>query len=344
MAVGQGALISAYSYFAVGRETTTGTYNTATAALDFMSSTLKTTKDSKILEEISRKRTYAERISLGKVCEGEVEHYFRPDVTSNAYFLQNAFGGTVTSATVTAASSFTHTFEVGGMDQSWGSMCINMRKGDSTNGKVWEYSGVRVNEYTLSAELDDALMCSMALIAYDSTQTSNDVESALTMSCAQPLNFDNGRFSIENSFGSLTSSSFWHVQTMEFKIANSLKSDTDSRRIGSDILQVLPPGIQSYELSVEMRFDTTTAYDAMINATRIYGEFEFLGTTLSGSSVRRGINFVFPKLYIKEAGDPEVGGPDEIIKSTVVFDVLRDCSSATGYACQAILTNGISSY
>jgi hypothetical protein len=69
-------------------------------------------------------------------------------------------------------------------------------------------------------------------------------------------------------------------------------------------------------------------------------EFEFLGATLAGSSVRKGIKFVFPKVYIKDAGDPEIGGPEEILVSEIAFDVLRDASSTGGYAVTAIVTNG----
>jgi hypothetical protein len=78
----------------------------------------------------------------------------------------------------------------------------------------------------------------------------------------------------------------------------------------------------------------------MMNATKLAGEFEFIGTTISGSSVTRGLLLEFQKLYVKDAGDPEVGSADEILTANVVFDVLRDCS-ASGYACRATITNGV---
>jgi hypothetical protein len=58
------------------------------------------------------------------------------------------------------------------------------------------------------------------------------------------LNFSDGRISVEaDSIGAVTTTSFWHVQSCEFGIANNLKSDSASRRIGTDTLDVLPPGI-----------------------------------------------------------------------------------------------------
>lgn len=345
---GQNAFFSGFSYIGIGRETIGGygVYTTAPAALDFLSASIKTMQEGKILEEITRSRTYAQRILMSRKIEGSLDFYFKPGITACGYILQNAMGGTITSATAAGETigggAIVHTFNVGEMNSSsYASLCINVRKGDATNGKVWEYSGIRVNELTFSAEIDDALKCSMSFIGADSTQVSSSISSALTVSAAMPLTFSLGRFSIENSAGSLTSSSFWHVQSVSFGIQNSLKAEG---RIGSDIINALTPGIASFNLSVNMRFDTLTAYQAMINATRLYGEFEFTGNTIPGSVAREGIKFRFHKLYVNDAGDPEIGGPDDVLKSEVSFHVLRDDSSASGYAVQALLTTTITSF
>jgi len=348
MAVGDSSLISGLSYMAIGRETTTGTYSTCTAQLDFLSSSIKTTKENKILEQIERGRTMSKRISLMKKIEGDVEFYVYPAVTSTAFILQNAFGvGSITSATATGettgGSAITHTFSLGSQNGSFSSLCINLRKGE-TAGQVFEYSGMKVNELTLTGELEEALKASVSFIGFDSSTTTNDIESALSSSSALPLSFDRGRFSTELTFASLTSTSLWHVQSVEFGIANSLKSDNEARRIGSDILAVLPSGIASFTLNATIRFDTTTAFDAMINETQLAVEFEFLGKTLTSSVIREGLKLQFPKVFISEAGDPEIGGPDEVLTSDVVFHVLRDDSSATGFAVRALLTNEIASY
>lgn len=347
MAVGQNGLHAGLSYLAVGRETTLGSYNTCTAQLDFISASLKTTKERKIIEEISNSRVFTKDLGMAKKIEGEVEFNFRPRLTSSGYLLQNAFGGTISTATTTSETigggGLDHTFEIGAMNQSFPSMCFNMRKGPATTGRVFEYNGLRVNEYGLTAELDEPLKVNVGVIGFDSTQTSNDVSGSLTAINVDCLSFVNGRFSVESTFASLTSTSFWHVESFEFKISNSLKAD-ESRRIGSDILVDLPPGMATFELGATIRFDTTTAYDAMLAETVLAAEFEFQGDTISGSVAREGIKFRFPKVTISEAGDPEIGGPDEILKSDVVFNVLRDASSATGYAVQAVMTSDITSF
>ncbi len=49
MAIGQGALVGNLSYFAVGREITYGTYATCTAGINFLSASIKTMKEVKII-------------------------------------------------------------------------------------------------------------------------------------------------------------------------------------------------------------------------------------------------------------------------------------------------------
>lgn len=348
MQEGQGALISSLSYLAVGRESTFKTYNTCAAGLPFISCNLKTTKENKTLEQIETSRTYSKRISMMKKVEGECEFYAYAESTALAYLLQNAFGGTITSATATGETAgglaFTHTFGIGNFDQANTSLCLNHRKGDSAGGFVFEYNGTRVNELMLTAEIDDALKGSVGLICVDSTQTSNDVASALGTMCDEPLSFVDGRLSVESTLASLTASSFWHVQSVELGLNNALKNDAASGRIGSEVLDVLPPGIVAFTFTMTMRYDTLTAYNAMLNGTTLAAQFEFLGSTLTTSVIRRGLKLTMPKIFVSDAGDPEIGGPDEVLTSELTCHVLRDCSSANGYAMQAELTNDTASY
>ena len=97
---------------------------------------------------------------MGRVLSGDLEFYFVPNLDACAYILQSAFGGTVTSATTTIEAAettggggFDHTFEIGNMDQSYTSLCMNARKGESTGAHVFEYQGFRVNEISFSAEI-----------------------------------------------------------------------------------------------------------------------------------------------------------------------------------------------
>jgi hypothetical protein len=348
MAVGQGALMGDLSYLAIGRETTYGTYVTGSAGMNFLSAGLKMTKETKILEEIQTSRTNSNFIQLGRTIEGEIEFYYSPKNLACNYLLQNAFGGgPVTTATATGETAgglgFKHQIDISDFSQTYSSLSINMRKGDSIGAKIFEYSGLRVNELSMVAEIDEPLIMNVGLIGKDASISTNDISANLSTLTQTPLSFVNGRFSIETSTGALTSTSYWHVESFEFKIANNLNSDSSARRIGTDTLQVLPAGLATFELKATVRFDTTTAYAAMVAGTRLAGEFEFQGDTLSGSAVREGIKVTLPYLIISDAGDPEIGGPNEVLKSEVTFAVLRD-PTASGYACRAIVTNLASSY
>lgn len=352
MAVGQYMNVGGLSYVAIGRETTLGTYNTCTAALDCLSASLVTSQDTKVLEQIERTRTFSKRISLMKKISGDLEFYFAPQMDACGFILQAAFGGAITSATATgetlgagASSAMSHTFNVGNMnDQSHPSLCVNIRKGDSTHGKVFNYSGVRVSQIGFQANIDDAVKCSVSLLGIDSTQVSNDVSAALGITSTSLLSFVDGRVSVETTVAALTTTSFWHVQSVEFGWNNGLKADADAGRIGSALITTLNPGMVQPSLKCKIRFDTTTAYSAMINATKLSVELQFNGPTMTSSSIRQSLKFTFPTVYVANAGDPSIGGPDQPLTSDVEFQVLRDDTTSTGYAVQGVLVNQKSSW
>lgn len=350
MAVGQGAIVSTESYVALGRETTYGTAVTTTAQIPFISSSMKVTQEGKILEQIETSRTYSQHIRMGKVIEGELAGYVYPMLTACGYLLQNAFGGTVTAAAVagdtSGSTAYEHEFNIGSHSATYSSLSINTRKGPASNGKVFEYRGVKVNEINFTAEIDEALKFSASLVGKNETTTSNDIASALTLGASMtPLSFVNGVVSVEDAVGSLTTTAFWHVQSVTFGIQNNLKTDSESRRIGSDVLDVAPVGIANLPLSMTIRFDTTTAYSAMKSSTEFAVQLFFEGAnTITGSNVKPRLRFVYPRVQISSAGDPEIGGPDEILTSEVTFNVLRDVSSAGGYAVKGYLVNNISAF
>lgn len=348
MAEGSNATVGLFSYVAVGVEATFKTYNTCTAGLAFLSFSMKTTQDTKILEEITTSRTYASRIALSKKVSGDVEFYAAADSDAVQRILQNAMGGgTIATATATGdttgAGVLEHTYSVNAFDATYSSLCLNARKGDSTNGKSFGYSGVRVDEITLTGEIDEALKCSASLVGVDSTTGITDVSAVFPSLTQTPLSFAAMRLSVESTFGSLTAAAFWNVQSFEWGVKNNLKADTDSGRIGSNILDVLPPGIAEFTFNFTMRFDTLTAYNAMLNETQLAAQLSFLGATYTGSKIQREIAIDMPKIYISDAGDPEIGGPDEILKADITCVVLRDLT-ASGYAAKMRVKNKTASY
>jgi hypothetical protein len=352
MADGQNAQVGYASYLLVGRESTFKTAVTCTAQLDFISASLKTTQEIKAIEAVTGQRTFVDKIKTSKVVEGEVEFAIAADNDASVFFLHNAMGGgavaTLTAtvaggADTTGAGVLEHTFSINNFDASNTSLSLNHRKGDSTNGKVFEYNGVRVGEFTLTGEIDEALMANASVVAVDSTITSNSLSANITATGQTPLSFASMRLSIEPTLASLTTSAFWHVQSFEWGINNNLKSDSDSRKIGSDILDVLPAGIANIDFTFSMRFDTTTAYSAMLNETQYAAQLDFVGATYTGSKTTRRIRINMPRIYITDAGDPEIGGPDDILKAEITTLVMRD-ETASGYAVKALVQNSTTTY
>ena len=343
MANGDTGLLGGLSYVAIGRETTSGTYNTCTAALDVTNFGVSINQEIKIIEQIERTRTYSKHLQQSRTVGGSCSFYFAPEVLACQYILQAAMFASVTTATVasetTGGGGLTHTFAVGDVEVTNTSLCINARKGPITTGTAFQYNGVRVADINFSASIDEPLQCNVNFMCLDGSSTSNDVGSALTVTSARLLSFDSGRVSVESSFASLTSTSFWHVQSAEWGWNNNIKSDAGAGRIGSAIKTLLPLGVMQFNAKCSMRFNTTSAYDSMIAASSLALEFEFLGATIPGSVGRIGAAFEFPRVYITNAGDPAISGPNEILTADVEFAVLRDDSSATGYAMKAVLTN-----
>lgn len=350
---GANANVGLFSYVAVGREPTFKTYATATAGIEFLSFSMKTMKENKVIEQISTSRTYQDSIGLSKTIEGDMEFYMAADNDACQYILQNAMGGGViatATATVggtndtTGAGVLEHTYSVNNFDATYTSLCLTTRKGDSTHGKTFGYCGVRVGELTLSGEVDEALKASVSLVGCDTTTTVVAPSASLYPNVVQtPLSFDGHRVTIDTTFGSITASAFWSVQSFEWGLSNNLASDSDSRRLGSDVLDVLPPGMATFTFNVSMRFDTLTAYTAMLNQTRLAGQISCIGATYSGSTVPRRLEIDMPYIIVSDAGDPEIGGPDEILKSDVTFTILRDPTSS-GYAAKIRVTNKTTSY
>ncbi len=356
MSSGALATVGYSSYLMVEREKTFKTYNVSTTSkpLAFTSAKFHMEKDSKTLEEITTKRTFANRVGLGRKLDGEVSFYMASDSDACQYLLQNAMGGGVsgtyiTSATATGdtvgAAVFDHVYSVGNFDVTYSSLSFNHRKGDSTNGKIWAYQGFRVDSFALKAKLDDSLMATVKMIGCDATVGAADLSGSISNTNAQtPLDFVGMAFYVDGTLNSITAASFWHVQSIDFGMSNKLKADASSRAIGSDVVEVLQPGINSQTLKVQMRFDDLTAYNAMLAQTQMACQLKFMGATIAGSVLQQMIKIDMPKVFIKSAGDPEVGGPNDVLKANVEFEILRDVSTTTGYAFQVTVRNKTASY
>jgi hypothetical protein len=279
-------------------------------------------------------------VSLGSKTEGEIDCYLRPENDAVNWLLHLALASDTVTSTGATATAYTHVFSEGNYGRTCTSLSANARYGDLTNGIIKTYNGLKVNELKFSCDLKDAVRLNFGMVGM-ADATGASVATNLTYPAQEVLTFVSGRFSIESTTTAFTTTSYWEVSKVDFALSNSLKPD-DGRAIGSMGPVRIPYGEMKISLNAEMKFTTTTAYDAMMAGTELRGQLFFEGSTISGTAVRRSVLFEFGKVQVKEGSVPEIGGPDDLLKSKVSFDVLRNI--AAGYAIKATVVNGTESY
>lgn len=338
MAVGDLAKIAALSYVAFGKETTWGTYNSATTAAEFLSCSFRTDVETKKLDQIGWNRGFSHRVTLGKMVGGTLEQYLHP--VESVLLIANALGGHIVSTSQTAASI--HSITTGNFDTvpSIG-LSFNVRKGET---HTWRYSGGRCNVMKLSGNVGEPIMASFEFIFKDATQVSDDISAALQISGVAPFTFVNGVFRYANSETVVnTTTAEEPIQSFELTVNNNLKSESEARQLGTSLLGVLPPTRREVEFKITNRFDTTTTWLRFIQATQGSVELKFVGQAIS-AEYNNEMTIRLPKVF-NVAGDPEIGGAEEILTTEIPFDVLlNDAGTTTGRDIGVTIKNAVTAY
>lgn len=318
---GANAKPAIFSYVAVGKETTYGTYNSATTAIEALSCSFKIERKSEKLETMFVSRGFAKRVLLDKSVMGSLESHFNPD--DSGLILAAALGGPVVSTA--SGTAYTHSMSAGNFNTTTAilGLSFNIRKGDE---HPFRYHGGRVNTLKISANVGEVVKMSADIVFKDGSSASDDISAALSVSSVAPFTFVDGVYRYTNAEASLTSTVGEKIQGFELTISNNLKPE-DGRELGSAVLSVLPATRRSVELKITQRFDTTTTLDRHTSATIGAAELLFVGESITSERTYEA-RFRFPKLY-QNAADPEIGGPDEILKSEITYDVVLDNPNTT---------------
>lgn len=308
------------SYVAVGKETTFGTYNTVSAAVEALSCSFKTELMSKKIESLHGSRGYAKRVTTDKVVAGALEHALHPE--ESVLIVANALGGGIGTSSLTA-SCYTHSITAGDFDTTPVSLCFNVRKGDE---HVFEYNGGRVNVLKIAGTLGEEVKITSEMIFKDSTVGTNDVLSNLSISTVLPFTYVQGTFRYAATSTALTSTVAEAIQAFELTVNNNLKPEA-GRELGSAVLTRLPATRRSIELKITQRFDTTTTLNRHLQAT--VGAVELF---LEGESASAEANYTMqiqlPKVY-QGMAEPEVPGGDDVLKSEITYDVVAENPGTT---------------
>ncbi len=347
MAVGSDAKPVLPGYVAMGKETTWGTYASATSAVEAISCGFMTEIESEKLDTIGMNRGFGKRVQLNKIVGGELETYLHP--VESALLLMNAMGGPVVSTQVTtSAAIYDHSITAGNYNTTTAilGLSFNVRKGQN---HTWRYNGGRVNTLKISAAVGEPVKVSAEMIFKDSTIGTDDISAILSVSSISPFTFVEGFFSYSDTEANAdTTTAREPIQSFELTINNNLASEESARELGTNVLTVLPATRRDVQLTISQRFDTTTAYSRWIQATQGAAQILLRGSVALASGTAASL---FPELYLRmpkvfqNSNDPILDGAGNVLQSEFGYDVLVDNSfTTTGKDIGATLRNMVSAY
>lgn len=339
MSIGDNAEIGLTSYAAFGKETTFGTYASATTGIDFLSCGFRVTRESKKLDSFGLTRGFTKRVTLNQSVMGPLEAYLHP--VESVLFLAAALGGPVAS-TGTTLSHYTHSISAGDFNTTTAinSLSANVKKGSF----VWRYSGGRVDTLKITANVNEPVQIAMDFLFKDATQQSDDIESSLSLSSTLPFTFVHGNFRYADTEASLTSTAVETIVGLELTIKNNFEYGNDARALGSNLPSVIPPTRREIGLKVKQRFDTTSAYSRFIANTPGAAEIRFVSNqTIFTTTSFYLVDIILPKV-IPNSPDPELASPSDIIMQEIDFDVIVDTGTSSGRDIGITVQNNVVSY
>ena len=338
MAVGDNAEAAIRSYIAFGKETTFGTYASATTAIEAISCNFRVDKESIKLETLNKSRDFSKRVQTNQNVEGTLEMYAHP--IESVLLLATALGGGI--ATSSQSGIAIHTLTAGNFDTSPSSLSFNIRKGST---HTWRYLGGRPNTVTLTGEVGSPIMMSLEMVFKDATQLSDDISNTLSVSNIAPFVYHQGQYIYAAVQGSLTTTLAEPIQSFELVINNNIVSDEAARQLGSQIPGVLPATQREVNLTITQRWDTTTNYARFMQATEGSVRLQFTGSAVTSSSVLTYQWQIDMPKVLMNSPDPELGGAGDILQSEISFDVITDNpQTTTGKAIVVTVQNTTNAY
>lgn len=340
MGVGSDFRTVVSGYVSMGKETTWGTYASATSAVEAIKCDFKTEIASQKLDAIGN-RGFHKTVRLNKTVAGELDTYFHP--IESVLLLANCLGGPLVSNSVTA-SVYDHSISTGNYDTTTAilGLSFNERKGET---HTWRYNGGRVNTMKISAKVGEVVKVSWAMVFKDSTLTADDVSAILSISSLVPMTFANGVFRYSSTEAlAATTTAQESIQAFVLTVKNNLVVGEGARELGTNILSVLPATRREVDLSITQRFDTSTAYNRFIQATQGSVELFFRSGDSLGNNCFPEMTIRLPKVF-QNSNDPVLDGTGNVLSSEFTYDVVVDNpSTSTGKDIGITVRNQITSY
>ena len=341
MAVGDQANPVVYSYVALGKEGTFGTYASATTSIEALSCSFKTEVKNQKIDALHLNRGSSHIVFLEKDVKGSLEQYLHPQ--ESVLLLANALAGQVSSTANT--NSTLHSISSGDFANSIASLSFNVRKGDATRALTWRYHGARCNVLKMTGEIGQPVKCTYDFIFRDSTQVADDINAILSLSSVLPFTFVNATYQYGASEGAVATET---IQHFELTINNNLKDDKDSRGLGTNIINVLPATRREITLKTTQRFDTTTSWQRFIQHTQGAIQLDFSGAAIVAATTASEffftMNIRLPNVQQLQ-GDAELKSSKDLLMLETEWAVLLDSpSTSTGRQIGLTVRNSTASY
>jgi hypothetical protein len=311
MSVGNTIPFNGYeAILGIGKETTFGTFITATAFLEFNSESLKYTKEEIKLESINGMRDYTRRMFGNTTVDGSIEAPLNLASDACVFLLKAGMGGTATAAAGSGTSKI-HTLSQGTMDDdsTMRSLSLSVRPGNGS-ASTWSFYGCRVNQLTLKSEVGTPVIMNVDILGKGCSISAT--MPAASYSIINPLTFQNVAMSVGTTIGAATTTSQEYVKSFELTLNNNLYGD--HRCLGSAEVVGIPAGKRDITLKVTQAFDTTTAFERYTTATLTAIKLTMDSGIAYGTSIGTYKMEVFlPRCYLNPF-TPAVGGNDPVFQ------------------------------
>ena len=346
MAIGDGYSLNWKSALGVAKETTWGSFQTATAFMEFNSESMDRKMEEKILQAVNSQRESFKRILTTETVDGSIEADLNVGSDALVNLLKQAMGGTVTSTPITVGA-YTHVLTVGDMENNKSTttatgdmkgLTLQVRKGDY----VYSFQGCRVDSFTIKAESGAPVLVTFAVVGKTATQTTA-LSTTVTYTDALPMIFHGVTVVKATSIGAVSIGATQETyQSFELTVQNNIMKDI--RQLGSRLVSHLPQGGLGVSLKFAQRVDTTTAYNVWTSETStafgIYLDSNYSIGVANASTYSMFIGIPNAKLNYSI---PKVGGRDGILTHELNYTCLRE-NTTTSYAVQISLNNATTSY
>jgi hypothetical protein len=305
---------------------------------------MKTRKSMKIDSMVGNQRGFTRRVGLDVDVKGSLETYLHPQ--ESVLLLANALAGQISSTAQT--NSTVHSISAGNFANSIAALSFNVRKGDSTHGLCWRYVGGRVNQMKMSAEVGQPVKVTYDMVFLEASLGTDDIGGILSLSSVQPFTFIGGSFKYAASEGAITTSVAEPIVSFELTVNNNIKSDKNSRQLGTATATILPGTRREVSLKTVQRFDTTTVYNRFLQATEGAIELAFSGAAIvantSASEFFFTMNIRLPRV-VQTTGDSDLKSTGDVLTAELEYDVLVDNpSTSTGRDIGLTVVNSTTGY